>query len=121
MRTILLAAGVLSLAACVSTPPNSTFVADLHGKDLGQYNIDLGQCNQYATSQPSAVDGAVAGVAAGAIVGALLAVAIGVDVGDGAAFGATAGGIQGAGEAGQTRKQIVGRCMEGRGYSVLAY
>lgn len=66
MRIVLLATGMLSLTACVSPPPNATFVADMHGKDVGQYNTDLGQCNQYAATQPTIGDAAASGAVAGA-------------------------------------------------------
>lgn len=123
MKSLIIAPLVLSLAAC-ATQPSNTFVADLHGKDLGQYNIDLGECQQYAHAQPTAGESAAAGAVAGAIFGAVV-MAVLTDSSDylarGAGAGALSGGLRSAGEAAQTRKQIVGRCMEGRGYSVLAY
>ena len=123
MKPILIVPLVLSLAAC-ATQPSNTFVADLHGKDLGQYNIDLGECQQYANTQPTAGEAAASGAVAGAIFGAIVMAVI-TDSSDylarGAGAGAVGGAVRSAEDASQTRKQIVGRCMEGRGYSVLAY
>ena len=123
MKTLIIAPLVLSLAAC-ATAPGNTFVADLHGKDLGQYNIDLGECEQYAATRPTTGEAAASGAVAGAIFGAIV-MAVLTDSSDYLARGAGAGAVGGAatsaGDASQTRKQIVGRCMEGRGYSVLAY
>lgn len=66
MRIVLLATGLLSLAACVSSPPNAKFVSDMHGNDIGQYNIDLGECDQYAAAQPTRGEAAASGAVEGA-------------------------------------------------------
>ncbi len=102
-----------------------TPIIDTQGVDAAQYQQDLAECQQFADQKSVGED-----TAKGTIGGALLAAmgaAIGAATGDpgqGAAIGAAAGGIGGgagaAGKAMQDKKQIVSRCMQGRGYNVLS-
>ncbi|HIF11070.1 MAG TPA: hypothetical protein EYQ81_15375 [Sneathiellales bacterium] len=117
-----------SVSACaqggITTAP--TPIIDTKGVDSVQYQQDLSECQQYA-QQSSIGENTAKGAFGGALLGAAMGAAIGAatgNAGQGAAIGAAAGGIGGgaggAGKAIQDKKQIVSRCMQGRGYNVLS-
>lgn len=83
------------------------------------YNKDLATCSNLARENTNYSGNIVGGAAAGAGIGAALAAVTGFDVGIVAAGGATGGAIGGLGREAMTVQQMVGRCMQGRGYSVL--
>lgn len=92
------------------------------GVSRGNYEDDVYDCQQLAAQRPAAAQ-AAGGAAAGAAIGALLGLAVGLrgdDVAHLAAWGAATGGIEGAGWGTVEQRAIVARCMEGRGYAVLA-
>jgi uncharacterized protein YcfJ len=78
------------------------------------YATDIYQCHN-TNYTANAVGGAAVGAATGAIFGAIL----GIDPGLMAAAGAAGGGIGGLGNEAMTVRQMIVRCMQGRGYSVL--
>lgn len=129
MRSKVLVVGLaIGITACAQgggmAPP--TPIIDTQGVDASQYQMDLGQCQQYA-QQVSVGEGAAKGMFGGALLGAAMGAALGAatgNAGQGAAIGAAAGGIGGgaslAGKAYQERKSIVSKCMQGRGYNVLS-
>ena len=93
------------------------------GTPRGNYEDDLFDCQQLAAQRPAA-ERAAGGAAAGAVIGALFGLAVGLrgdDVAHLAAFGAASGAIDGAGWGNAEQRDIVARCLEGRGYDVLAY
>jgi outer membrane lipoprotein SlyB len=112
----LLAAALLAGCAASYRP-----LVDTRGVDPWAYERDLTDCRQYA--QEAAGPGT--GAALGAIVGALLGAAIshaagsGYDHGAAARVGAVAGAAGGAGQGAQSEIDVIRRCMQGRGYSVL--
>lgn len=92
------------------------------GVSRGNYEDDVFDCQQLAAQRPAAAQ-AAGGAAAGAAIGALLGLAVGLrgdDVAELAAWGAATGGLEGAGWGTMEQRGIVARCMEGRGYAVLA-
>lgn len=92
------------------------------GISHGNYEDDVFDCQQLAAQRPAAAQ-AAGGAAVGAVFGAMLGLAVGLrgdDVAHLAAWGAATGGIEGAGWGTIEQRAIVARCMEGRGYSVLA-
>lgn len=113
----------IALTACATAPNahNNTLVVDMAGNDARQYDVDLAQCNYYADKADSDVTGnAIAGAIAGALIMALVTDSsdyIGRGAGAGAA-GATVGTVS---QRQAAKKQIVGNCLKGRGYSVLHY
>lgn len=118
--TIILIA--LSLSACATYQP----IIDRQSiTDQQQYEKDLAECQTYA-GQIDPGTNAVVGMAGGAAVGAALGAIVGAFFGcpgDAAAFGASlggfSGGAQGAGHSAAAQRDIVIRCMQGRGYRVL--
>ena len=60
-----------------------------------------------------------AGMIFGAIIGAIFGVPIGEMIGAGAALGGASGAMSGAGAGASSQMNIIKRCMQGRGYSVL--
>ena len=87
----------------------------------GNYPNDMAECQSYAKQQA----GAGATAAAGAIVGALVGVAFMALAGgkgyrnEAAGIGALTGGLQGAAVGEGSQRDIIRRCLAGRGYTVL--
>lgn len=112
----------LLLVGCATpyTGANYRPMVDLREGQGENYERDLADCQAYAASRP----GAGAGAAGGAIAGALIGVVFGAIVGGGirnemAGIGAVSGGLQGAAAGEGSQRNIIRRCMAGRGYSVL--
>ncbi|MBL8300714.1 MAG: hypothetical protein JNN30_20435 [Rhodanobacteraceae bacterium] len=92
------------------------------GVSLGSYEADLAECQRLAGQRPAAARAAGAATA-GAALGALFALAVGLrgdDVAHVAAWGATSYGIAGGIEGSYEQRAIVSRCLDGRGYNVIA-
>ena len=94
--------------------------------DDDKFAQDLRECQGYAAQiDPGATTGAgmITGAAVGAGIGALVAAFFGVNVGQVAGFGAALGGASGAARGAAygmgSQRDIVIRCMQGRGYTVL--
>lgn len=116
--------GLLSLAAC-ATPQTYQPIVDTKGVDPYRYNQDLAECRQFGEQVDPATDTAKSALVGGAI-GAALGAATGAVLGSpgtGAAAGAAIGGIGGGAGRGlssvERQKQIIDRCLRGRGYNVL--
>lgn len=95
-------------------------IVDMAGVQGSTYQADLDDCQQYAQQRAGAGTGAVAGAVAGAVFGLLLNAAIGGGyrsslAGVGALSGAASGATAGEG----TQRDIIRRCLSGRGYRVL--
>lgn len=88
---------------------------------MNKFELDLIECRQFASQTIGAAERAAAGAAAGAILGALLAAAAGVkyDRGSVARVGALSGALGGATEGETDQRNIIRRCLGGRGYLVL--
>ena len=92
------------------------------GVSRGNYEEDVMDCQSLANQRPAA-GSAAGGATAGAILGALFGLAVGLDgndVAEMAAWGAVSGGVNGAVYGTVEQQAIVSRCMEGRGYYVIA-
>jgi len=92
------------------------------GVSRGNYEDDIADCQHLADQRPAAAQ-AAGGATAGAVLGALLGLAVGLrgdDVAHVAAWGAASGGINGAAYGVAEQREIVSRCMAGRGYNVVA-
>lgn len=83
------------------------------------YDKDLAACSNIARENTNYTGNTLGGAAAGAATGALICAVAGLDPGICAAGGATGGAIGGLGNEAMTVRQMVIRCMQGRGYSVL--
>ena len=96
-------------------------IVDMKGEDLGRYNANLAECQQYAQGI-SAGKNAAGGAIAGALLGAALAAGFGLSsrhVASVAGAGAASwGGAAGAASQGK-QETIIMRCLQGRGYRVL--
>lgn len=93
-------------------------IVDMKGVDKEQYEKDLKECQEYAEQVNVAGETAAGGAIGAGIGGAIGAVSSG-RVGVGAAVGAIAGTATGAGKATGGQKQVINRCLAGRGYRVL--
>jgi len=110
---------VILLAACVGASYRP--MIDSRNVDMNKFEADLRDCQQYATQVSGAGTGAAAGAVAGALFGAVIAAAAGsrYDRGAtsrvGAVSGAAGGGVQGE----TNQRDVIRRCITGRGYNVL--
>ena len=122
---ILLSTCVLSLvvSGCATTGAGSQYRPIIYkrGVDFNKFEVDLAQCQEYALNQPSAATGAAAGAVAGAAFMALLAAVAGskYDAGAAARVGGVTGAVSGAAGAETDKREIIRKCLRGRGYSVL--
>ena len=97
-------------------------MVDLNRPNAGEYEKDVRECQQYAATQIGAGGAAVGGAAAGAVVTGLLSAILGGSKHmnwQNAALGATAGAAGAAGAAETNQRDIIRRCLAGRGHSVL--
>lgn len=112
----------ISIGGCAATSgANYRPIVDNQGVDLNRYESDLRDCQNYATQTASAGESAAAGAVAGALLGAVLAGAGGSRYSktSTARVGAVTGAV-GAGAEGETnQRNIIRRCLAGRGYKVL--
>ena len=117
---------VLTLASMVAgcaVPSGANYrpILDTQGVDFNRYELDLRDCQNYASQTASAGQSAVAGALAGAVLGGVLAAAAGKNYSrtNSAKVGAVTGAV-GAGAEGETnQRNIIRRCLAGRGYKVL--
>ena len=122
MKQTIIAISIILLAGCA---PYRPIVDTQTITDQSKYETDLAECQAYAEQVDTAMS-AGTGMAAGACIGAGLGAIVGAffgTAGDGAAFGAAMGGASGlgsgAGHGMAAKRDIVIRCMQGRGYRVL--
>ena len=117
----MIAAPVLSGCATQNTGASYRPVIDTQGKDPVRLQQDLSECQAYAHQVSSAAERAAAGALAGALIGAVFAAAAGAKGyrNESAAVGALSGGLGAAAEGERDQRNIIRRCMSGRGYSVL--
>ncbi len=97
-------------------------VIDTKGVDMNRYASDLADCRQLAgrvDPGSNAAGNAVAGAVVGGIIGAIFGGRHGAA--QLAGVGAVAGGTGGAANSFYMQRAILGNCMTGRGYRVLAY
>jgi outer membrane lipoprotein SlyB len=113
----------IALAGCASRGMGQQYrpIVDTKGKDLNQYDRDLGECQAYAAEAAGAGEQAAAGAVGGAIFGALLAVAAGggYNRGQFARVGALTAGVSGAAKGETDQRNVIRTCLNNRGYSVL--
>jgi outer membrane lipoprotein SlyB len=113
---------VVSIGGCAATSgANYRPIVDNKGVDLNRYEMDLRECQNYALQTAGAAESAAAGALAGAVLGAVLAGAAGKNYSKSstARVGAVSGAV-GAGAQGETnQRNIINRCLAGRGYRVL--
>ncbi|MGB0133218.1 hypothetical protein [Dokdonella sp.] len=118
MRVIVLGVALIC-AGCAQTQYRP--IVD-SGISRGNYEDDVMDCQSLASQRPAA-GSAASGATVGAVLGALFGLAVGLDgddVAEIAAWGAVSGGLNGAAYGSAVQQSIVARCMEGRGYYVIA-
>ena len=93
-------------------------IVDSQGMDMSNYETDLAQCQQYAEQVNIGQDAAV-GAGVGAALGLALSAISGGDKSVATGVGAVSGGATGLGSAANSQKNVITRCLLGRGYKVL--
>lgn len=109
------------VTGCSTMGANYRPIVDTQNLDFNKYEADLKDCQGFATQTASAAESAAGGAVAGAILGGILAAAAGrgYSRSSTAKVGAV-GGAVGAGAQGETdQRNIIRRCLSGRGYKVL--
>jgi len=114
---------LMSLASCanMNTGVNYRPIVDTRGVDFNKFEADLRDCQQFAHQTASAAESAAAGAVAGALLGAALGAAAGSRYSRNrtAAVGAVSGAAGAAAQGETDQRNIIRRCLSGRGYSVL--
>ncbi len=107
---------VATLAGCATYRP----IVDTKGMNPQAYESDLRECQAYA-EQLNPAEHAAGGAVAGALFGAVLGAIVGNHdlAAQMAGVGAVSGAASGGGEGANAQKNIIRRCMSGRGYRVL--
>jgi hypothetical protein len=107
---------VLMVSGCATYRPMVDFKSSSRG--LQFYQQDLAECQRYA-EQISPAGSALVGAAIGAAIGAVVFAGFGLKPGEGAAWGAGSGALGGATSSGMSQVDVIRRCMQARGYTVL--
>lgn len=116
----------ISISGCANITEQNPII-DAKMSDMTNYGADLSECRTLA-SQLNAGDSIIKTSAIGAFTGAAIGAVVGVfdskrgfgkSVATGGAGGAVTGGIKGGLDTFEDRKEIVAKCMDGRGYAVL--
>jgi outer membrane lipoprotein SlyB len=117
MRRHLLLLTVALISACTTT---DEIIIDRKGVDEARYQVDLAECQSYA-SEVRTGEKAAKGAASGAVVGGLIGAAVGNsrDAQRGAGAGAVTGAARGVSAGERDEVQVVKQCLRGRGYRVL--
>lgn len=114
MKRVVCAMMLTSLVGCAYKP-----IIDTAGTDAGKYASDLRECRQYA-SRLSTGNSAAFGALAGAVIGLAVGKAAGAEsIGAVARTGAVIGAFEGLGGGTRSQRDVVSRCLSGRGYTVL--
>jgi outer membrane lipoprotein SlyB len=123
MGKMFVAVLIVVLAGCATRGMGDQYrpIVDMQGKDANQFEQDLRQCQSYSAQATGAGTNAAGGALAGALLGAVLAKAAGsnYDWQGTARVGAVAGAASGAAHGENDQRNIIRKCLAGRGYSVL--
>lgn len=116
-----IAAIAVFISGCASAPTGENYIplVDVRAGEGHRFQQDLNDCQAYAAQRGDAASGAVAGAVAGALFGAVLGAIVGVSRNELAGVGALTGGLQGAAHNEGSQRDIIRRCLTGRGYTVL--
>ena len=109
----------VAILLCGCAGANYRPIVDTQGVDLQRFEFDLGQCQQYALQTGDSTNTAIVGAATGAVIGSVLAGVVGGDRSTAARMGAVEGGVIGGVSGETSQRNIIRRCMVGRGYRVL--
>ena len=107
----------LTLSGCAST--YRPIVDPTGSANPGKYEQDLAECRNFAGGDAAPVVVSVIGGVIGLAFGALAVAGSGISGHSVQRFGAAIGAVSAGLGAVKQQKQIVARCMSGRGYSVL--
>ena len=116
-------ATAVSLLSGCAAPSGANYrpIVDTQGVDFNRYESDLKACQGYATQTASAGESAVGGAVSGALLGGLLASAAGKGYSrtNTAQVGAVTGAVSAGAQGETSQRNIIRRCLAGRGYKVL--
>lgn len=109
------------LTGCANSGANYRPIIDTQGIDFNRYEADLRDCQAFAKQAAGAGQSAAAGAIGGAVIGAAIAAAAGSsnDRAASARVGAVGGAVGAGVEGDRNQRNIINRCLTGRGYRVL--
>ena len=113
---LLIVAALLGGCATQGAGRNYAPLVDRPGPN---FSSDLFDCQQHAARLQDSGEGALGGAFAGAALGAAFMAILGGNAGEGAAFGALSGAGSGAVAAETAQRNVIAKCLEGRGHRVL--
>ena len=119
MKRFAVVAVVALITACAGASYRP--MIDSRNVDMNRFEADLRDCQQYAAQVAGAGTNAAIGAGIGALFGAVLAAAAGsrYDRGATARVGAVTGAASGGAQGETDQRDVIRRCIAGRGYSVL--
>ena len=123
-RCVVLLCSTSLIVGCANMGPTGAAyrpLVDTQGVDMNKFEHDLQDCQGFAQQTASAGQSAVAGAVAGAALGAILAAAAGGGYSrtSTARVGAVSGAVGAGAEAENSQRNVIRRCLGGRGYRVL--
>lgn len=119
MKTAIIIMAVL-LTGCATTQGSGSNYVPIVDQPNENYQRDLADCQQHANRVMSAGEGAALGAAGGAVLGMLFNAAAGGGFrNESAAIGALSGAVGGAAQGERGQRDIISRCLAGRGHRVL--
>ena len=110
--------GVVALSVYLSACTGHSPIVDTQGMDMSNYEQDLAECQEYAKQVEMGKDTAI-GAGAGAALGWAISAIGGGDKSASAGIGAVTGGAAGLGKSASEQKNVISRCLQGRGYKIL--
>jgi len=120
MKKIAILCIAATLTGCAST--YRPLVDPKPGQTVQAYDADLASCRAYADQVAGVGSSAAVGAAGGAILSVIISAIFGNTgraLSQSAGAGAVLGGVGGAISGGESERDVVARCMAGRGWRVL--
>ena len=114
VKIMMITAASIYISGCSGHSP----IVDTKGVDMSNYENDLAECQQYAEQVSAGKDVAI-GAGAGAALGWAITAIGGGDKSAATGIGAVTGGAAGLGKSAQEQKNVISRCLQGRGYRIL--
>lgn len=120
-RAIVALCIVALVAGCATTGAGYRPLVDTQGVDMNKFERDLIDCQGFAQQTSSAGEAAAVGAVAGAALGVVLAAAAGrrYSRSTTARVGAVTGAVGAGAQAETDQRNVIRRCLSGRGYRVL--
>jgi outer membrane lipoprotein SlyB len=118
-KTILVSFLIISISGCANMGADYRPIIDSKVINRTKYEADLKECQEFAKEAPSGMDGVIAGAVVGTLIGAAVGGSNSYVRNSTMNFGGTYGAMSGGASTENTQRNIIKRCLSGRGYVVL--